>query len=192
MSDVLLKFNGHTHDASKVLGKASRPVEVTYKDINTDMSLVEYQCVPPGSDPLYGGATVFIHFNGKYVPLMGRAKVLTDNSNPERIIKGMLITSVALKAARLETSYVRPSGPTTLPTPSEGIRVSQPEHAPLKNIDALRDRFSSPASKPSPRHHDTERRPSQNYGGTSRPESATGSSLRSRSPYRGTTKRSGV
>lgn len=188
MSDVLLKFNGHTHDAAKVLGKASRPVEVALKDINTDASLVEFQCVPPGTDPLFSGTTVFIHFNGKYVPLMGRAKVLTDVSNPERIIKGMLVTSVALKATRLETSYVRPTGPTTLHTPSEGIRVSQPDR-PLQNIDSLRDRFSS-SPRPAP---PAERRPStQNYAGNNRSESATGSSLRSRSPYRGTTKRNGV
>jgi hypothetical protein len=186
MSEVILRFNGHRHVADKVLGKASRTVEVAYKDINTDATLVEYSNVPPGSDPLYGGSVVFIHFGGKYIPLMGRAKVFTGDPNPERIIKGMLITSVALKAARIDDGFTKPSGPVTLKTPSEDVRVSQIEQTSLKNFDGLRDKFTNSHRPTGPRQIQ------QNYGGANRPESATGSSLRSRSPYRGTLKRNGV
>jgi len=186
MNDVLLKFNGHTHDAGKVLGKASRPVEVMYKDINTDLSLVEYIVAGvENSAGLGAGTTVFIHFNGQYVPLMGRNKCLIEGAEPERLIKGMLITSVALKATRVEGSKPLASGPATIKTPTEGVQVSQPEGAALKNFDALRGKFNTPPKTSTPRPMgDADRRIAQNYGGRARPESATGSSLRSRSPYR--------
>lgn len=193
MSEAILIFNGHRHAADKVLGKASISIEVAYKDINDDLKLVGLESV---GDPTkyYAGTTIFIKFEGKFVPLLGRTKVMTDTVDPERIIKGMLITSVALKAARIDGGVAKPSGPVTLKTPSEDVRISRPENAPLKNFDALRERFSSPPPKSSaPRTYgDAERRQTQNYGGHARPESVTGSSLRSRSPYRGTLKRNGV
>jgi hypothetical protein len=194
MSEAILTFNGHRHAADKVLGKASIPIEVAYKDINDDLKLVELENVVDATK-YYEGPTVFIKFEGKFVPLLGRSKVVLDTVHPERIIKGVLITSVALKAARIDEGVSRPSGPVTLKTPSEDVRISRAESAPLKNFDALRDRFSSPPPKSSaPRTYgDAERRQfNQNYGGANRPESATGSSLRSRSPYRGTLKRNGV
>lgn len=185
MNEAILTFNGHRHNVDKVLGKASIPIEVAYKDINDDLKLVGLENV---SDPskYYDGTTVFIKFEGKFVPLLGRSKVVTNTVNPERIIKGMLITSVALKAARIDDGIIKPSGPVTLKTPSEDVRISQPENAPLKNFDGLRDKFTSTHRPSAPRQIN------QNYGGANRPESATGSSLRSRSPYRGTLKRNGV
>lgn len=192
MSEAILTFNGHRHAADKVLGKASIPIEVVYKDINSDFKLVGLENVGDVTS-YYLGTPVFIKFEGKFVPLLGRSKVLVDTSNPERVIKGLLITSVALKATRLETSYVRPQGPTTLPTPSEGIRVSQPDR-PLQNFGALKEALSTPPHRTSaPRPYgDAERKQASNYAGNNRSESATGSSLRSRSPYRSPTKRNGV
>lgn len=181
MSAVLLTFNGYRHAADKVLGKASIPIAVSYKDINDDFNLVGLDNIGD-TTKYYKGTTVFIKFEGKFVPLLGRSKVLTDTTNPERIIKGMLITSVALKATRIDEP-VKGAGPVTLNTPIEGARISKPDE-PLKRFDALRDRYSSAPP--------VEQRSNKNYGGHNRPESATGSSLRSRSPYRGTLKRNGV
>jgi hypothetical protein len=194
MSEAILRFNGHRHAADKVLGKASVPVEVVYKDINADLHLVGLDNV---GDPMayYTGTPVFIKFEGKFVPLLGRSEILRNTTDPKRIVKGLLITSVALKATRLDDGLSKPAGPVTLKTPSEDVRVSQPEHAPLKHFDALRERFSSPpprSSAPRPIGDAERRQINQNYGGNNRPESATGSSLRSRSPYRSTQKRNGV
>jgi hypothetical protein len=170
MSDAILIFNGHRHAADKVLGKASIPVEVAYKDINDDLKLVGLDNVGDVS-PYYSGTTVFIKFEGKFVPLLGRSRVLTNTTDPERLIKGLLITSVALKATRIDTySPAAPAGPVTLKTPTEGIRLGEPEARP-------------------PRRYETQQ---HSYGDQRRQESATGSSLRSRSPYRSPYKRSGV
>lgn len=177
MSEAILIFNGYRHNVDKVLGKASIPIEVAYKDINDDLKLVGLENVGDPSK-YYDGTTVFIKFEGKFVPLLGRTKVMTNTVNPDRVIKGMLITSVALKAARIDDGIVRPTGPVTLKTPSEDVRVKQSESAPLKNFDGLRDKFNSTHRASAPRQSN------QNYGGSSRPESVTGNSLRSRSPYR--------
>lgn len=171
---TVLFFNGHAHDADKVLGKASIAVEPALKEMDLSDALVR---LSPYADytgtKYYDGTPVFINFGGRYIPLLGRGTILKHSGDapPEKTFKGILITTVALKAARCpeDAIYNRPNGPVTIKPAQEHLRLGEPEQRP-------------------PRRYES----SQNSYGASRSESATGTSLRSRSPYRGTIKRSGV
>lgn len=158
LKDCVLEFNGHSHKLNVVMAKAgSAPlVEVKVSDIDLDASRAtrtEYHEV----DDL---EPAVIKHGGKYLVLVGRDRIMNTNN---QLIKVRLVTSVALKSARIVEAQAEPERtPFNPPRFTDNRRFDTasagPSHERTRTFDHVRQDSGRPQhSTPRFERHETPR-----------------------------------
>ena len=103
---VIMSLHGKCYDADMVkkIGGSGIPVSIKLSDINLDDNpdhLVSFDIPNFSFDEL---SVVFYKQHGKYTPIMGKKHVLShlETLKPNLEVRGKLVTSVALKRARID------------------------------------------------------------------------------------------
>lgn len=140
ISKVILTFKDQQYSLTKVMAKAGSGgiATIDAKEINVSdeaLNMVQLSHICPS---FHGGSISFFKLEGKYIVFGGRDQVLRDLANGKTQIAGHILSSPALKAARI-VQYEAP--------------------APAQ-VEALANKFNS-----SPSNRAEVRTPRKPYGG---------------------------
>jgi hypothetical protein len=156
VKQIVLKANGYQHALPLVLAKAGSCPLVEFNvdelDIGTLFEFVPY-------DSVIGGLNLVVYKHaGKFLIVVGADHVAKAIENGQKKISGRLLTSVALKNARLTEAQ------------PQSIQPPAPPFNPPRFTDkrTLGDRFQSPPPFNSNRGQNTQQR--QSFGKPSQPK----------------------
>jgi hypothetical protein len=161
LKDAVIEVHGHTHNLALVMSRAgSCPlIDVKLQDLDMD-TLFQSSPVDIGVDNL--SPVVYKH-SGKMLIIVGRNHVLKAQDKKHATIEARLLTSVALKSARIVEASTVPSTP-VLNTPRiidqrRNTASAGPSHERTRTADHIRNDAGRPQHS-TPRPFTGEPRPS--------------------------------
>ncbi len=163
LKDCVLVFNGHDHKLNVVIAKAgSAPlIDVKVAEIDLAQSLKERDDHHAIDDL----APAVIKHAGKFLILLGRHRISRAVGLNQETIQVRLVTSVALKDARVVEVQERATSPAFNPprwTDNKRLGANAgPSYDRTRTFDHVSDRQSRPHSAPVNERRDPNQRPFQ-------------------------------
>lgn len=111
----VLLFNAHAHylDALLAQTRTAPSIGVEREKVDLDISNLFYIGIQPASATPSNSEVVFVKYDGRFVVLLGQDKVRAALEQSQATIRGRLLSSPALKKARVPEEVIEVPVPKT-------------------------------------------------------------------------------